>query len=246
MLKIIADDYGMAPEIDQAILNLAKTNKVHKVSIMANQAYTPAPLPANIETGLHIDLTTSRSLAHPGQTISPRHLLLKPPSESYLVEQITAQLDLLESHQFKIQYLDTHQHVHIVPRILQALIHIANTHQILNIRCLTMQSRHFSFYCKSLIQFGFASQLKKMLPLYAVGRIMARKLKRADIAYCANLVIMPLAGNGKYLDLLKSLRDYFSNKDAEFVTHPSFKIDLADESYTNGREIEYQALDHVG
>ena len=37
MSKIIADDYGMAPEIDQAILNLKK-NKLHKISVMPNQA----------------------------------------------------------------------------------------------------------------------------------------------------------------------------------------------------------------
>ncbi|MDP6039674.1 MAG: ChbG/HpnK family deacetylase [Candidatus Latescibacteria bacterium] len=245
MLKIIADDYGLAPDIDRAIGTLSEQNKLHKTSVMANPTYTPPPLPKSIEIGLHIDLTTPRSLAHSGSRISPKHLLLKPPPLNILIQHITAQLDLLQSRQFEIQYLDTHQHVHVVPRIFKALIHIAQNRQIPKIRCLTMQPRHLLFYCKSLIQHGFAKQLKKMLPLYTVGRIMAHKLNRANIAYSPNLILMPLAQGGNYKDLLATLINHFQNCDAEFVTHPGLKTDLPDEPYLDGREIEYHALADV-
>jgi len=97
-----------------------------------------------------------------------------------------------------------------------------------------------------LIKHGFANQLKKMLPLYAVGRIMVHRLNRANIAYCPSLVIMPLAHSGDYKALFKNLIDHFLNTDAELVTHPGFKTNLPDEPYLGGREIEYQALNCVG
>jgi len=245
MLKIIADDYGLAPEIDRAIGELAEQKKLHKISVMANPAYTPPPLPKFIEVGLHIDLTTPRSPAHSGTQISPKRLLLKPPPRDILIQHMTAQLDLLQSRQFEIQYLDTHQHVHVLPQILKALIHVAQARQIPRIRCLTMQ--HIPFYCKSLIQHGFIKQVGKMISLYIAGQIMAHKLNRANIAYCPNLILMPLARGGDYKRLLETFMRHFQNDDAELVMHPGFKTDLPDEPYHEGREIEYQALkNHVG
>ncbi len=240
-MKIAVDDYGLHPNIDKAICTLAERGTVHKVSIMANAAYDPEPLPDHIETGLHIDLTTSYSLGGKPLTSSPFHLLRsRHLSLAEIEDRMTAQLHHLTARGFKITHIDTHQHIHLIPTILQAVKNTATAHGISNIRCLTLQMRHHPFYFSSLLKCGFLKQTLKLQALYAGGYTMTSKL--SDKNPMPNLVLMPLAQNGHYAKLLNLFVQHFHNQHAELVTHPGLPANIPNEPYVQGRAIEYQAL----
>ena len=238
-LTIAADDYGLHPNIDKAILTLAEKSILHKVSIMANATYTPSPLPNHIQTGLHVDLTTQHCLGGKPLAPSPFHLLrTRHLSITEIETRIEEQFNHLASQGFKITHIDTHQHVHIIPTILQALINIATKHHIPNIRCLTLQARHYPFYMRALLQCGFLKQSLKLQALYMGGLKIKSKLPPSS----PNLVLMPLAQGGNYTKLLSTFIHRFQNQNAELVTHPGLLSDIANEPYIQGREIEYQSL----
>lgn len=238
-LTIAADDYGLHPNIDKAIHTLAEKGILHKVSVMANANYTPKPLPDHIKTGLHVDLTTQHCLSGRPLAPSPFHLLrARHLSLTEIEMRIENQLAHLTSQGFKITHIDTHQHVHLIPTILQAVINIANKHHIPTIRCLTLQTRHYPFYMRTLLQCGFFKQSIKLHALYAGGL----KMKSKRLPPPPNLILMPLAQGGNYTKFLNAIIHRFQNQTAELVTHPGLPSDIANEPYVTGREIEYQSL----
>ncbi|MCZ6633058.1 MAG: ChbG/HpnK family deacetylase [bacterium] len=248
-MTLAADDYGLDPEIDRAIQELTKKKIVNKVSVLANPTY-PTELPKlsnHVETGLHVNLTTPWPKQTQNHPPSPWQLLRaslkRRLSTDVLIAQISQQLALLKSRGLAISFLDTHHHVHLIPRILHALIHVAQHQNIEHVRCLTMRFRHFPGYVYALVKYGFISQIPRILTLYTCGLAMKASLDRAGLSYCPNLVIMPLATGGDYPGLLQTLLHQFQHQNAEFVTHPGFASQhLPNEPYVKGRTQEYQAL----
>ena len=248
--KIVADDYGMSLEVNHAISELVCKNIVSKISIMANESiqYQSSDI-EQAETGLHINLIAYMEGTRTRQDnrVSPLKLLYllytKRLNDVQIKDSILHQLNFLEERGIKISYLDTHQHVHIIPRLLNLLIIFAKAKGIDSIRCITMSRKHVCFYLYSLMRFGFLTQVPKMILLYSFGFLMKMKLDKCKINYCKNLVLMPLAGSGDYEGLLKTLFKRFREEDAEFVTHPGLQMGtyLADK-YSSGRYIEYCSL----
>ncbi len=250
MYKIVADDYGMSTEVNTAISELIRKNVVSKVSVMANDffQYSHEDI-KGAETGLHVNLLSyTKGLGiNPGTKLSPLKLLCFVVSgrmdADKIMKNIKQQHAVLEQKGFKVSHMDTHQHVHIVPKILEALISYARTNRIGKIRCITMEPGHLFFYLSSLARFGFLAQMPKIILLYLAGILMKIKLNRVNIGYCKNLIVMPLVDGGDYEGFLKEMINRFKNSDAELVTHPAFemKTDRLDD-YTKGRYVEYCSL----
>ncbi len=251
--KFVADDYGMSCDINRAISELARKRIVSKVSVMANEAvnFSADEVNGDAEFGLHFDLTTN--ITDNGMK---QHKNITPVRLFYLnyagllnteeiINNIKHQHAVLKSKKFKIAYIDTHQHIHIVPKVLESLIAYAKMAGIHSIRCITMEGRHILFYFYSLAQFGFLMQIPKMIFLYAMGYFMRKRLNSAKIRYCKNLILMPLATTGNYEGLLKKFMEKFSNGniDVEIVSHPGFETTANQfDSYTSGRFVEYKSL----
>ena len=239
--KIAVDDYGLHPQIDTAIRALAHRGIVKKVSVMANRDYAPDPLPDHIETGLHIDLTTFRSMGGGPLAPSPFQLLRKRDLSIQAVEdRVSAQLNHLTALGFRITHLDSHQHVHLISPILLAIQNVARAHNIRGVRRLTLQFRHGPFYMRSLLQCGFRLQMIKLLALYSAGSVTHANM--AHWQATPNLILMPLAQSGNYEKLIHLIWGRFHDRDAELVTHPGLPAHVVDEPYVLGREIEYRAL----
>ena len=243
--KIAADDYGMSIEINTAILELINSNVISKVSVMANDAMEYSIDPdKKIETGLHVNLTLCSDRR--GEAISPLNFFYlcftNEMTTGKIIESIARQYKALQSKKFRISHLDTHHHVHIIPKVLNALIIFAKKNAINSIRCFTMDKKFFFLYLYCLIRFGFIAQVPKMIFLYLVGTIMKSEFDKCKIRYSKNLVIMPLAQKGDYAALLNELLRRFKDIDAEFVTHPGLIHAIREDKYTAGRKIEYDAL----
>jgi len=248
--KIIADDYGMSIEINNAISELVSKNIVSKISVMADEAfqYSLADI-ENAEKGLHFNLLSYEKKASINQrkNISPLKFLCflytKKIETDQIVDILNKQFNILVSKGFKISSFDTHQHIHIIPKLLKIIIMFTKTKRINSIRCITMKKKHLLFYVNCLRRFGFSTQIPKMILLYSAGAFMKLKLDKARINYCRNLVLMPLATGGDYSGLLKEILNRFNDEDAEIVTHPGLECKkIESDNYTAGRYIEYFSL----
>ncbi|RJO61255.1 ChbG/HpnK family deacetylase [candidate division WS5 bacterium] len=249
--KIVADDYGMSLEINQAISELVKKNILSKVSVMANESvgYYMNDINNNIEIGLHINLVSNPEIVKTTQNKKKTSLLkllyiLYTGQLNFknILDGINQQCKILESRGFKISYLDSHQHVHIVPRILNAVIAYARTKGIGTIRCITMEKKYLIYYFYSLMRFGFLKQIPKMILLYFMGIVMKMKFDRTGINYSRNLILMPLATGGDYGGLLKDLLNKFKDKDTEIIVHPGLETEGNNGDGYMGRYIEYLSI----
>ncbi len=249
--KFVADDYGISKEINQAILDLSRRNIISKISVMPGD-YVISPdtqIAQKVKAGLHVNLTSNIENNGRGKNkeTSPLRLfylcyIKREINIGQLLDIILRQAEFVESKGIRISYLDTHQHVHIIPHVLMALITVSKRKKINSIRCITMRKRYFLFYFISLIRYGFILQVPKLVLLYLMGSIMKRTLDKHRIQYSMNLVLMPLALNGDYAGLMRSFYHRFKDKDAEIVTHPGLIQDTGFDKYIEGRKIEYEVL----
>ncbi|RJQ22394.1 MAG: ChbG/HpnK family deacetylase [Nitrospiraceae bacterium] len=249
--KIVADDYGISSDVNKAISDLVSKRIVTKVSVMANESiqYSRTDMGEDVETGFHINLTATTGLFGAGQNekISPPRLVYLIFSGKLKVEQIINtikdQHEILKIKEFNFTYLDTHHHIHIIPKVLQALVSYANERGIKSIRCISMENRYLLFYFSSLVRYGFIAQIPKMIVLYLMGSYMKRTLNKARIRYRRNLVLMPLATKGDYAGLLRRLIAKFKDTDAELVVHPGMGSGTSQaDDYSAGRYIEYCSM----
>jgi predicted glycoside hydrolase/deacetylase ChbG (UPF0249 family) len=231
--RIVADDYGMSEEINNAISDLVHRGIVLKVSVMANKylEYSINDFGGKAETGLHVNFTTgmkSSGAKNGGKSSLIKLLYLiftRKLNIDFILDEVEQQYKEVENKGFKICHLDAHQHIHIIPKVLQSLIICARNKNIDSIRCITMELKYMPFYIISLMRSGFL------------------KLNKAKINFSSNLILMPLATGGKYEELLKVLLNKFKNENAELVTHPGLETGSAmPDNYTDGRYIEYRSI----
>ena len=253
-LTITSDDYGISSEINSAIIQLIYNKKLTKVSVMYGDFVIPDTRInfSNVLTGLHIDFIyrSVYSLNNKIVSISPFKLFLncylsKNFDKFTYFQHLTNQADFIKSKGFKINYLDTHLHIHIIPRILDILISYAKQNGINDIRCITMNFKYFPNYIFLLIKNGFLLQVIKIILLYFFGFFMKKKLVKNNINFSKNLVLMPLAGKGNYNKLLYQLINLFKDDIVEIVTHPGEIQQKPFDKYNEGRNIEYNSLTNL-
>ncbi|TAN37327.1 MAG: ChbG/HpnK family deacetylase [Verrucomicrobia bacterium] len=131
-MMICADDFGLAPDVDEAVLRLAAEGKVSAVSVMVALLAEPTPALAalahlhdRLDIGLHLVLTDE-----PGLTPSERNDSLHrngrfPSFGNLLGRSLTARLRAADAHReiaaqfdwfkhlfdFTPDFLDGHRHV---------------------------------------------------------------------------------------------------------------------------------------
>lgn len=249
---ITADDFGLSEEVNHAIAELIDRNIIRRLGLMVNQdvEFTSDKLRA-VETGLHMNFTCK--IDHFCQDSQEKRSPLKLLFDFYMgrldresiLKSMECQFNFFESRGITLSYIDTHQHVHIIPGILDALIQFAKSKGVASIRCLTMDKKYMLSYLYSLVRYGFLLQVPKLVFLYFAGIFMKYRFDRSGIQYSRNLVLMPLACRGNYPGLLKTLVNKFRDTEAEFVTHPGLKRYLNDHDEVDtydARYIEYMAL----
>lgn len=140
-LIVNADDFGMNENVCKGIENCHKSGIVTSTSIMANMPYIKlaaeiANKNPKLGVGLHINLTEGKSLiTH--QEMSKSNLfkalagrIKKEAAQNEIEAQIQAALDA----GIKITHLDGHQHIDVMPNIVDATIDAAKSFNINKIR----------------------------------------------------------------------------------------------------------------
>lgn len=142
-LIVCADDYAISPKVSLAIRNLLKLRKINATSAMTISKFWPEQAKylheysASADLGLHITLTDFKPLTSMSKFAANdklpalKKLLLwsmfgKLPLQEIKLE-IKAQLDSYVAYMGQLpDYLDGHQHVHILPQIRNLIIEIYN------------------------------------------------------------------------------------------------------------------------
>jgi chitin disaccharide deacetylase len=142
MIILCADDYAMTEGVSRAIGELAAAKRISATSVMVNSQHWPAAAPrlrahrGHLSIGLHLNLTLGSPLG-PMRRLAPSGRL---PGVGSLVAralcgvlsgdevrgEIERQLDRFETGlQFPPDHIDGHQHVHVLPKVRDALLRAA-------------------------------------------------------------------------------------------------------------------------
>lgn len=141
---LCADDFGLSPGIDRAILDLAERGRLSAVSCMTGAAQWRTDAAAlvklhdKVDIGLHLTLVDERPLTAmphhtpngvmPGITalILRSHLGLLPRDE--IRAEIAAQFDAFEAATgFVPDHIDGHLHTHVLPGVRDLVLELART-----------------------------------------------------------------------------------------------------------------------
>jgi len=145
----VADDWGLSPAVNEAVLELAGQGLVASVSVMVNLPYWQQGLGRLLELGvpleLHWNFTLGRPVlggAVPSLTDAAGHFyplgtllrraLLGQLRFSQLEAEASAQLGYLEG--YGIRRVNGHQHLHLVPGFSSVLAKVARKHGIQEVR----------------------------------------------------------------------------------------------------------------
>ncbi|TJW32360.1 MAG: ChbG/HpnK family deacetylase, partial [Mesorhizobium sp.] len=138
-IRLIADDYGLAPGVSTAILDLLERGRLTGTGCMtgfpewADEAARIRPLCGRVAVGLHLTLTdqpavTGRSSLAPEGRLPPLGSLALPILRGRTDERdVHAELDaqygrFVEALGRGPDFIDGHQHVHFLPVVRKWLL----------------------------------------------------------------------------------------------------------------------------
>jgi predicted glycoside hydrolase/deacetylase ChbG (UPF0249 family) len=152
-LIVSADDYGLGAAVDRGILRAARAGSVTSVGVMGNLA-APAAIRAlaaaapRVSLGVHLNLTTGRPLSPAADVptlvdASGRFLPLGTLARrgfrgairrTDVVRELATQIAAVRMAGVPVDHLDSHEHVHLIPGVLGAVVEVAKRTGILALR----------------------------------------------------------------------------------------------------------------
>ena len=169
---IVADDLGLAPVVNEGIFFAFKNRLINGASLMANgeafddavQRIKDAPS-SNI--GIHLVLVEEKSLT---QIKSPKNYktffvryLLCLIKKNEIEKECEAQIRKILGAGIKPQFINSHQHLHLLPGIFDIIISLAKKYGISYIRIVRepLTSRGGLFRKTQLVFLNFLSWMAK-------------------------------------------------------------------------------------
>ena len=152
-----ADDFGISKGVNAAIEQAHKKGILNSTSLMINQKYAGEAIEAakqmpNLEVGLHINLTNETPAANPqdipllvGENGKLKNgfvnlLILSFLHPRELAQQteieIKAQIKKYLQSGLKLEHLDAHRHVHLIPVIFKVVKKLAGEYNVTRIRVM--------------------------------------------------------------------------------------------------------------
>jgi predicted glycoside hydrolase/deacetylase ChbG (UPF0249 family) len=122
-VAVIVDDFGMAPGVDRAVVELARAGRLTGTSVLALGSHWPVgarwlrELPG-LQVGLHVDLPPGHDALGPALLRAWSRRL-----KGSLADHLEAQFDAFEQHHGRRpDYLDGHRHVHQWPQLRDLIL----------------------------------------------------------------------------------------------------------------------------
>jgi predicted glycoside hydrolase/deacetylase ChbG (UPF0249 family) len=155
-LIINADDFGLAPGVNRAIVELQQAGALSSATLMANGPFfSPAVYMAfaqpALAVGCHVVLVDGSPCLRPAQVpslVDPRNpSSLRPSVGSFFADLVRgrireeeieaeaiAQIRRVQSSGITVSHIDSHKHVHAFPRVLAPLLRAARQCGVRSVR----------------------------------------------------------------------------------------------------------------
>lgn len=155
-IVLCADDFGLSPGVSRGIVELLGKGRLSATSCMVNHpgfardAELIRPFVDHADIGLHFSLTDSRSIA---SVAIECHL--RPPPLVAMQDEVDRQLAKFADAMSRLpDYIDGHQHVHVLPVVREAVIsaaarigaYVRSTSELTGLAMARRPSRGESFY----------------------------------------------------------------------------------------------------
>lgn len=248
-----ADDFGLSPAVNRGIIEAHKAGCVTSASLLANapgfrDALTRLVDAPSLQVGLHLNLTVASPVAprHEVETLFDRRTgafyslprlvrrtlagLVHP---GHVAVECAAQLDRLRAAGITVAHLDSHHHVHVLPRVWEAVLATARH---AGIRAVRVPIEPFG----NPFRIGAAF---KQLCIRSAWRVAAAADAGTDVRV-AHFRGMNLQGTREFLTRLLALLDRLPAGVTELMVHPGYVDDDVPQldSMAAQRELELLAL----
>lgn len=193
-IRINADDFGISPGCNSAVLKALAGGCLNSVSILAtgdfltDDAVTELRRVPELNCGVHLNLSYGRSLTRPPHL--SRHgifhlsfvaLLLKslfsPSLRREIESEWEAQINALRQRGISLAHLDSHRHVHLIPWLYAIAIRLAERYSIPEVRH-ARESLLFSLRLGRSLRLLRNGGIIKWLVLQACGLFCPRRTER--------------------------------------------------------------------
>lgn len=148
-LIINADDFGLTSGVNRGIIDCFLAGSVTSTTLMVNapatcEAVAMAKANPALGVGLHFNMTLGRPLCptkevptlhdgegrFPGRAACERNLLLGRVKTRDIEREFHAQLDRFTSFGIPLTHIDSHQHIHLFPRVFDVVASYCAKHDI--------------------------------------------------------------------------------------------------------------------
>ncbi len=243
--KIVVDDFGIASNINNGILNLVKNNLIDEVSVLMNyiDTFRTGYLElerSNVEVSLHLNFTEGIPLA-----LKKKSLLVKsdgsfrcgplgllalsifrfPKVQNDVYEELRAQVESFQKH-FPSRKLkiNGHQHVHVFPVIREAIMQYSVANEIDGVRIpreTTIPKLNKNVFVAYILKLGV---LKQLLLLGLSNKFISLYKDRQLLHYNKHFIGVALSGHPDKVNILRSARMLTKNEPRpnpiEVLFHP--------------------------
>jgi hopanoid biosynthesis associated protein HpnK len=238
-LIINADDFGLTPGVNRAIVEAHQYGVVTSTTLMANalafeQAVQFAKADPKWGIGCHVVLLDGEPLVDParlGTLVARKNgnlfrdgvsgfalRALAGRIDSDQVEaETTAQIRKLQSHGISVSHVDTHKHTHMFPAALTGILRAARTCGVSAIR------NPFEVLASNFIglQRGLWKRYAQVRTLRGLAGYFRRAVAKAGLRTPDGTLGIVATGN---LDsaLFRTIADHMPDGTWEFVCHPGY------------------------
>ena len=214
MLHLIVngDDFGFNEKVNEEILRSFKNGILRSTSLMANgksfeDAIKIIKSNPELDIGVHLTLVGGKPILNNDKipslldgngffhkdviNFSQKYFSNKISLEEVKIE-FTAQIEKILNHVDKISHIDCHQDVHILPKILDITIELANNYNIKFVRIpkerlkgyMFRNLKSFDTLAQMIVRNYFFSAAKKKIPSstdYFIGFYLGGKLSKQNL-----------------------------------------------------------------
>lgn len=147
-LVINADDFGYSPQINRGILHCAARGRVTATGVMANSALTAQDFGdlrgAGLSLGVHLNLSHGAPLSSsmralfgsrfPSKFAMTARIAAGVVRETAVEAELEAQIEQCRRHGLSLTFLNSHEHLHMLPSVARVVSRLARKFEIPFIR----------------------------------------------------------------------------------------------------------------
>ena len=236
-LIITADDLGIDPNINSAIVECYKQGLLTCSALLVNAPYSNEGIEIakkypNLEVGLHLSIVEGLSLRNIESTITDdiqyfngiclirdwklftKKYFLGKINFNELEEELELQILEFLKHFPKIPFINGTQHMHLLPKVWKIVVKLAKKYEINGIRVPSIEfpnSHYLNSRFLPLILFNILGQYNRL------------SLKKSNIKTTNSVIGMQYSGKISQDILVRIIESISKNSTSEIIMHPGYE-----------------------